>query len=209
MAGMKPTIRTTLLGALVLAGALSGQQIRTGEWVPMFNGKNLDGWKANENPEAWQVVIEDGQPAIKTTGYRSHLFWMVEQCEDCEFKADFKVMDGSNSGMYFRAAFEPGWPKGYEAQVNATHKDPVKTGSLYNFHKNFVSPTRPGEWGTQHIIVRGNHIVIKVNDQVITDYVDEKNTYTKGWLALQGHDPQSTTYYRNLYYRRLPKEERK
>lgn len=191
--------------AVALAGALAGQQIKTGEWTPMFNGKNLDGWKANENPQAWEVVTEDGQPAIKTTGYRSHLFWMVEECEDCEFKADFKVTDGSNSGMYFRAAFEPGWPKGYEAQVNATHKDPVKTGSLYNFHKNFESPTKPGEWGTQHIIVRGNHITILVNGKVITDYVDEKNTFQKGWLALQGHDPQSTTYYRNLSYKRLPK----
>ena len=206
MTGMKKRIAILLLGALAGAAASLAQQIKTGEWVPMFNGKNLDGWKANENPEAWSVVIQDGQPAIKTTGYRSHLFWMVEECEDCEFKADFKVTDGSNSGMYFRAAFGPGWPKGYEAQVNATHKDPVKTGSLYNFHKNFESPTKPGEWGTQHIIVRGNHIVIKVNDKVITDYVDEKNTYTKGYLALQGHDPQSTTYYRNLFYKRLPKE---
>ena len=58
--------------------------------------------------------------------------------------------------------------------------------------------------GTQDITVQGNHIIIKVNGKVITDYVDEKNTFTKGYLALQGHDPKSTTYYRNLMYRRLP-----
>ena len=93
-----------------------------------------------------------------------------------------------------------------EAQINSTFPpDPQRTGSLYNFHKNFESPTKPNEWGTQHIIVRGNHITIQVNGRTITDFVDEKSTYTKGWLALQGHDPKSTTFYRNLYYKRLPK----
>jgi hypothetical protein len=204
MADMK--LRFLLLASLALALPLcaADQPAKPGKWIKMFNGKNLDGWKANENPQAWSVVKEDGKPAIKTTGFRSHLFWMKEECENCEFKADFKVMDGSNSGMYFRTAWGPGFPKGYEAQVNATHTDPVKTGSLYNFHKNFESPTKPGEWGTQHIIADGNHIIIKVNGKVITDFVDEKNTYRKGYLALQGHDPKSTTYYRNLMFRRLP-----
>lgn len=203
---MDMQFRTFFFAGILLALPLSAAEkpIQPGKWVKMFNGKDLDGWKANENPQAWQVVQEDGKPAIKTSGFRSHLFWMREECADCEFKADFKVMDGSNSGMYFRTAFGPGFPKGYEAQVNATHKDPVKTGSLYNFHKNFDSPTKPGEWGTQHIIVQGNHIIIKVNGKVITDYVDEKNTYMKGYLALQGHDPNSTTFYRNLMYRKLP-----
>ena len=111
---------------------------------------------------------------------------------------------GGSAGTYFRTAFGPGFPKGYEAQVNATHGDPVKTGSLYNFKKNLESPTKPGEWGTQHIIADGKHIIIKVNDKVITDFVDEKGTFMKGYLALQGHDPKSITFYRNLMYRRLP-----
>ncbi|MBI5086949.1 MAG: DUF1080 domain-containing protein [Acidobacteria bacterium] len=193
---------------LALPICAADKPAKPGKWVKMFNGKNLDGWKANENPQAWTVVKEDGKAAIKTSGFRSHLFWMTEECENCEFKADFKVMDGSNSGMYFRTAFGPGFPKGYEAQVNATHRDPVKTGSLYNFHKNLESPTKPGQWGTQWIIAEGNHIIIKsvVNgvEKVITDFVDEKNTFTKGYLALQGHDPNSTTYYRNLMFRKLP-----
>lgn len=89
--------------------------------------------------------------------------------------------------------------------MNATHRDPVKTGSLYNFHKNLEAPHGPGEWFTQHIIVKGNHIVIKVNDKVITDFVDEKNTYTKGYIALQQHDPKSVVWYRNLQFKKLAK----
>ena len=138
---------------------------------------------------------------LKGSGKVSHLFWMKQECTDCEFKADVRIMDGANSGMYFRTAFGPRFPKGYEAQVNATHGDPVKTGSLYSFAKNLESPSKPGEWFTQHIIVKGNHIVIKVNDKVITDFVDEKNTFTKGYLALQQHDPKSVVYYKNLMFR--------
>lgn len=188
-----------LLGAsLLLAGVTASAQ--AGNWVPMFNGKDLKGWEANESPESWTVV--DG--TIKGAGPVSHLFWKVEECENCEFKAEVRIMDGANSGMYFRTAFGPRFPRGYEAQVNATHTDPVKTGSLYNHAKNLTSPSQPGEWFTQHIIADGNHIVIKVNDKVITDYVDEKNTFTKGFLALQQHDPKSVVYYRNLMFRKLP-----
>lgn len=198
-------LRTLLLAALIAALPLCAQNkpLPTGQWVNMFDGKDIEksGWKANENPEAW--IIEDG--LLKGSGPVSHLFWMVEECEDCEFKAEVKVADGANSGMYFRTAFGPRFPKGYEAQVNATHRDPVKTGSLYNFHKNFESPHAPNEWFTQHIIVKGNHIVIKVNDKVITDFVDEKNTFTKGYIALQNHDPKSIVWYRNLQYKKLAK----
>lgn len=203
-------LRTLLLASLALALPLcaADKPAKPGKWIKMFNGKNLDGWKANERPESWTVQKEDGKNTIRGQGGVSHLFWMNGECENCEFKADFKIMDGSNSGMYFRTAFGPGFPKGYECQVNATHRDPVKTGSLYSFKKNLESPTKPGEWGTQHIIADGNHIIIKVtvngNEKVITDFVDEKNTFVKGYLALQQHDPKSTVFYRNLMYRGLP-----
>lgn len=190
--------RMKLLLCFCLAAAFAAAQ--SGDWVKMFNGKDLTGWEANESPDSWKV--EDGM--LKGAGPVSHLFWKVQECENCEFKAEVRIMDGSNSGMYFRTAFGPRFPKGYEAQVNATHKDPVKTGSLYSFHKNFESPSKPGEWFTQHIIADGNHIVIKVNDKVITDFVDEKNTFTKGFLALQQHDPNSVVYYKNLMFKPLP-----
>jgi len=201
-------LRTLLLAGLALALPLvslsaADKPAKVGKWIKMFDGKTLKDWKANERPESWKVVTEDGKPALKVEGGPSHLFYMKYECEDCEFKADFKVLEGANSGMYFRTAFGPGFPKGYEAQVNATHRDPVKTGSLYNFHKNFDSPTKPGEWGTQHIVVKGNHITISVNGKVITDFTDEKNTFTNGYICLQGHDPKSISFYRNLQFKNL------
>ena len=169
-------------------------------WVSMFDGKTLDGWKATEKPENW--TVEDGTIAGK--GERSHLFWMKEECVNCEFFAEVKLNKGGNSGMYFRAEFGPGWPKGYEAQVNNSHKDPVRTGSLYNMVKVFEQLVPDDTWWTQLITVKGNHITIQVNGKTVVDFVDEKNTFMKGYLALQQHDPGSRVNYKNLMFRKLP-----
>lgn len=169
-------------------------------WKKIFDGKTLDGWKAVENPQAWSVV--DG--AITGRGERSHLFYVGEQCGNCEFKAEVKLNKGGNSGMYFRAKMEPGWPAGYEAQVNNSSGDWRRTGSLYQLSDVKEQLVPDDTWWTQHIIANGNHIVIKVNDKVVVDYVDAKNTYRTGYLALQQHDPGSVVQYRNLMMRTLP-----
>jgi hypothetical protein len=173
-------------------------------WISMFDGKTLNGWKANQNPQSWKVV--DG--AIVGDGPVSHLFWMVRECENCEFRAEVKLNHEGNSGMYFRTAFGPGFPKGYEAQVENTSRDPQKTGSLYNFVKVTKQLIPDDTWWTQDIVANGNHIVIKVNGKVVVDYVDEKNSYTKGYLALQQHNPGSIVQYRNLMMRPLPPEKK-
>lgn len=173
-----------------------------GGWIRMFDGKTLEGWKASERPESWSV--RDG--AIVGKGDVSHLFWMKEECANCEFKAMVRINDGGNSGMYFRAAFGPGWPKGYEAQVNSTHGDWRRTGSLYAISDVKEQLVPPNTWWEQHIIADGNHIIIKVNGKTVVDYVDPKNTYTRGYLALQQHDPGSQVEFKDLMFRRLPEK---
>jgi hypothetical protein len=106
--------------------------------------------------------------------------------------------------MYFRTAFGPGFPKGYEAQVNSSHTDPVRTGSLYNFVKVFDVLVPDDTWYTQHIIVEGNHIQIFINDKKTVDFTDEKNTFTDGYLALQQHNAGSVVQFKNLMIRHLP-----
>lgn len=199
------TVRTlcqtsALLAGLLLCGSASAQDKPADGWKSIFNGKNLDGWKASEKPENWSV--EDG--AIVGRGDRSHLFYMEQPFENCEFKADVKLNKGGNSGMYFRTQFGTGWPTGYEAQVNNSHRDPKRTGSLYNFVDVTKQLVPDDTWWTQHITVNGNHIIIKVNDKVVVDYVDEKNTHKKGYLALQQHDPGSVVHYKNLMVKPLP-----
>ena len=186
-----------------LAFAISAQAADAGkgaEWVKMFDGKSLEGWKATERPEQW--VVKDG--TITSSGERSHLLWMKEECENCEYKVTVKINKGGNSGLFFRSKFMEGWPTGYEAQVNTSHKDPVKTGSLYNFVKIYEQLVPDDTWFTQHITADGNHIIIRVNDKVVVDYVDEKNTFMKGYLGLQQHDPGSFPMFKDIMYRKLP-----
>jgi|GEM_PF-249005 len=189
-----------LLAAAVILAA-KDKKPRKDDWQPMFDGVSLEGWKANDHPESW--TVKDG--AIRGDGQASHLFYMKEQCVNCEFKAEIRANHGANSGMYFRTAFGPGFPKGYEAQVDNTHRDPVRTGSLYNFVKVFDQLVQDDTWWTQHVIVEGNHIQIFVNEKKTVDFIDEKNTYTSGYLALQQHNAGSVVEYRNLMMKVLPR----
>lgn len=199
---LKPNLQRAVL-LLASIGATCGfavaQQPGHDGWVSMFDGKTLDGWKPNQNAQSWSV--RNGE--IVGDGPVSHLFWIVRECENCEFRAEVKLNHSGNSGMYIRAAFGPGFPKGYEAQVENTSPDPQKTGSLYGFSKVLEQLIPDDTWWTQDVSAKDNHIVIKVNDKVVTDYVDAKNTYTKGYLALQQHNQGSVVEYRNLMMRPL------
>ena len=134
---------------------------------------------------------------------------MVRECEDCEFRAEVKLNHSGNSGMYFRTAMGPGFPKGYEAQVENTSPDPQKTGSLYGFVWIRKMLVPPDTWFTQEVIAKGNHIVIKVNGVKTVDYVDFENTHTKGHFALQQHGPakggpESVLHVRKIEVKELP-----
>ena len=179
-------------------------------WIELFDGKTLSGWTAPD-PGDWK--IEDGM--LHGLGRRSHLF-SPNTYTNLEFKAEIKLNHAGNSGMYFRAVKSPGWPAGYEAQVENTSSDPQRTGSLYNApERNFDPiPTPVNEqlvqddtWWTQHIVAIGNRIIIKVNDKIVTDFVDAHNTFTSGFLAFQQHDPDSKVQYRNVMVKPLPADE--
>jgi len=191
-----------LVSSLLGSSAYSGEQDSESEkgFVDLFNGKDLTGWRVAEGGP-WEV--KDG--TIVVTGERSHLFTEKEY-KNFEFKADVMTTPGSNSGIFFHTKFQDeGWPKqGYESQVNVTHKDPVKTGSVYNRVKLFKTPAKDNEWWTQHIIVKGRNVVIKINGETVIDYTEPEGTTgspslgEKGSFALQAHDPKSVVYYKNI-----------
>ncbi|MGK7369672.1 MAG: 3-keto-disaccharide hydrolase, partial [Candidatus Halalkalibacterium sp. M3_1C_030] len=133
-----------------------------------------------------------------------------------EFKADVKTTPGSNSGIYFHTEYQDsGWPsKGYEAQVNNSGSDPRKTGSLYAIKDVNEAPAKDGEWFTMHIKVQGDHITIKVDGMKTVDYTEPDNAerpdgmaerlLSSGTFALQGHDPESIVYFKNIMVKPLP-----
>ncbi|HEY7423323.1 MAG TPA: DUF1080 domain-containing protein, partial [Gemmataceae bacterium] len=119
------------------------------------------------------------------------------------------INDKGNSGQYFRTQYGPGFPKGYEAQINATHGDQIKTGSLYLPGVKEVlvlktAPHKPDEWFTQEVIAVGNHIVIKVNGKTTVDWKDPENRFTKGHFALQQHNDGSEVRFRKIEVIELP-----
>ena len=153
---------------------------RTSGWIPLFDGKTLSGWTAPEGG-GWKVE-PDG--TITGQGPTSHLF-SPGTYTNLEFKAEVKLNHAGNSGIYFRAALAPGFPKGYEAQMENTGADPQRTGSLYGFFPVTEQLVPDDTWWTQHIIAIGNRIIIKVNDRIVTDFVDAKNSYRAGHVAFQ------------------------
>ena len=203
---------------LTLLLATTMAPVTADDWKSIYDGKSFQGWKKTENKDSWQ--IEDGN--LVCVGERSHLFYVGEDkpFQNFEFECEVKTTPGSNAGIYFHTRLqETGWPKfGYECQVNITHKDPKKTGSLYGVvnvgAEDLKGLVKDNEWYKTYIKVEGRHITIKINDKVTVDYTEEENKSAfsnaferrlgKGTFALQAHDPKSKVYFRNLKVKRLP-----
>lgn len=199
-----------LIAAALLA-AFSPVQDKEEGFIPLFNGKDLTGWKANESPETFRV--EDGK--IVANGNRSHLFYVGDvknhTFKNFELKLQVLCKVNSNSGVYFHTAFqEKGWPeKGFEAQVCANgYKDPRKTGSLYAVKDVAEAPAKDDEWFDYHIIVKGKSVTTRINDKVIVEWTQPDDWTPKpgfkgrvlssGTFAIQGHDPGSRVEYKNI-----------
>jgi opacity protein-like surface antigen len=220
------------------AFALSSAQAAEDGWISLFNGKDLSGWKSNEEVPG-VFTVENGE--LKVSGGRAHLFYTGEKGDasfkNFELKLKVKTTPGSNSGVYIHTKYqEKGWPDaGYECQVNSTHTDPKKTGSLYGVinilallegqkepeggkHiKVPLAPSTDGEWFDYDIKVEGKHITISVNGKVTVDFTEPEGwdpakelknmpgrKLTAGTFAIQGHDPKSTTYYKDISVKVLP-----
>ncbi|GAB3042881.1 3-keto-disaccharide hydrolase [Spirosoma pulveris] len=213
---MQKTLPRLLVATLLLGLCISfiSRPAARG-WVTIFDGKTLNGWKVTEeSPETFSV--QDG--AIVVAGPRAHLFYEGpvndHNFKNFEWKAKVKTMPGSNSGMFIHTVYQPsGWPsKGYEIQVNQTHTDWRKTGSVYGLQDVKEVFVKDDEWYTEHIIVQGKKVIIKVNDKIINDYTEPDSISTgksmkklsSGTIALQGHDPKSKVFYKDIQIKVLP-----
>lgn len=195
--------------ALFLAFSFTSSA-QKGKWVELFNGKNLEGWKISENPSSFSVV--DG--TIKIDGPRAHAFYDGSvgnhDFKNFELMVEVKTMPKANSGIFIHTTYqENGWPnKGYEVQVNQSHGDWRKSGSLYSFNDVREVYVQDGEWYTYHIIVNGDQATVKINDQVVMEYDESEDAnrpanagekkFDRGTIALQAHDPESLIYYRSV-----------
>lgn len=210
-------------------------------WVQLFNGNDLTGWKMvpdpgngiadlHEKKADGKVVAFEGTVKGKVMplwrveggtliggGPSTHLFSERGDYTNFHYRVEAKINDKGNSGQYFRTKFEKGFPAGYEAQINATHGDPIRTGSLYPDSRTALTkykdkitvmntaPHKADEWFTQEVIAVGPKITIKVNGKTTLDWEDPGALYKTGHFALQGHDPGSVMTFRKVEVRELKK----
>ncbi|MEO5815607.1 MAG: DUF1080 domain-containing protein [Gemmatimonadaceae bacterium] len=180
---------------------------RSGEWISLFDGKTLNGWRASENPATFSVA--NGE--IVVHGPRAHLFYdgpvMNHEFKDFEFKADVMTKPSANSGIFIRTTFQDtDWPsKGYEVQINNSHADWRRTGSLYAV-QDVREAGRDNEWFTIQVTVRDRSVQVTIDGKQVVDYTEPAGSATRltgGTIALQGHDPGSEVHYKNVMIRSL------
>lgn len=163
------------------------------KWTPLFNRKNLSGWKpANDSKTDW--VVKNG--VIETSGGAGYLLYERNDFEDFRLRVMARVNEGGNGGVFFRVQ---GGNVGhaYEAQINSRSRDPNLTGSIYVINrgvhvgvvaqvKNDVPP--PGQWFAMEVVVRGHAITVFVNGVVRAQFTDPNKSFSRGGFALQHLD---------------------
>lgn len=182
---------------------------------PIFNGKDLSGWKrftADEKrakskfavtPEGW-LNVTNGPGDLQTE----------KSWADFVFQGDC-ISNGKhlNSGVFFRCL--PGqYQQGYEFQVQNGYKDGDRTkpadygtGAIYRRVPARKVVSNDGEWFTMTLVARGNHMATWVNGYQTVDWTDTRppNDNARngcklgaGPISLQGHDPTTNLSFRNL-----------
>ncbi|MCW5981742.1 MAG: DUF1080 domain-containing protein [Bryobacteraceae bacterium] len=185
-----------------------------GEWTPLFNGKNLGGWKM---AGPGRFVVEGG--ALKTEGGMGLLYYAGEKFGDCTIRVVFKTAsEKANSGVFIRLAEPPtdawyGVHNGYEVQIDAAGDEWHSTGALYSLAKVSARSQKPaGEWNTMDIVLGGQTTTIVLNGLKVNEFRGDqpvpprKQWYEpvrgprpdSGYIGLQNHDERSIVYFREV-----------
>jgi len=212
---------TVLLPVLLAAALQTAAPAVEPGFTSLFNGKDFTGWKISGAADTF--TIQDG--AIVAKGAVSHAYYdgsfRNHSFRDFELKIEVMTRAGSNGGVYVLTELqEPAagvvrasgrFPsKGFEIQVNNSHTDRIRTGSLYHVADVLdTSPAKDDEWFTEHVIVKGETITVNVNGKQVVQWTQPadwnggregagRRISGPGTIALQGHDPNSTVYYKNI-----------
>ncbi len=206
-------IRTLSLAALsvclVTANMVSPTCLQAQEekWVSLFDGKSLAGWEKVGNEESkWEV--KDGE--IQGSGPASMLVNTSGPYKNFRYRVEVKINDKGNSGMYFRTTRKPKFTDGHEAQIDSSHSDPIRTGSLYGMCHIYEQLVKPDDWFTYEVEVRDDNwrgevtrIKVTVNGKELYEYMDYVNKFKEGHFAFQQHDPGSRVSIRKVEVQEL------
>jgi hypothetical protein len=131
-----------------------------GKPIPLFNGKDLTGWKQETSTKQWKV--EDGN--LVTPGNGPELI-NDSKFEDFKLHVEFNCDANSNSGVYLRGRYE------VQIETDSIEEPPSHhMGGVYGFLAASPElPRRPGEWQSFDITLVGRWITVVQNGQTIID----------------------------------------
>ncbi|TKJ32348.1 MAG: glycosyl hydrolase [Planctomycetes bacterium B3_Pla] len=162
----------------VAASGCAGPSDKRG-FVRLFNGEDLNGWVTQGEDNAW--VVEDGILTVKrdVMDGKEHNFdylWTKDTYGDFILDLEFKVIEGTNSGIFFRTSDlkDPVYT-GIEVQVcNSYGRNKVnKTGTAGAIY-DCLEPTKnainkPGEWNRCVLTCKGSSVTVVLNDEQVID----------------------------------------
>src|SRR5438128_11435418 len=189
------------------------------EWKPLFNGKDLTGWK-HVGPGG--DTVEDG--LIKTRGGMGLLYRTGGKLGNCRIRVVLKISDtNDNSGVFIRIPIEPReeWMPvhyGYEVQIDnhpetSNEDDHHITGTLYSLTEPLAKTGKPGpEWNTMVITLDGPRTIVVLNDVTVTDYTEGQPVPERkfdfepqhgprpneGYIGLQNHSDNDIVFFKEV-----------
>jgi Domain of Unknown Function (DUF1080) len=186
-----------LAGVLLPVLGAVAQAPRESGWVPLFNGKDLTGWKIN-GEERW--VAEEGTIFCESTAQKYGYLTTEKTYHDFDLRLKFKGEAAGNSGVFFHAKITGmNSQTGPDIEGMQVEVDPnlgKHTGGLYESGGRgwVMMPTddgekalKPGEWNALEVSVRGNHVLTQLNGVKIADFTDAAPKFTDGVIGLQIH----------------------
>jgi hypothetical protein len=205
-------MKKTFLGFALLFCTLA---VQAQEWVPIFNGEDLEGW---EHVGDGRFVVEDG--LLRTEGGMGLLWYTPLKFENAQIKVVYRGAETNNSGVYIRIPEKPTEPwmpvhKGYEVQIDDSLDEYHATGTLYSISRAMSAPGKPNEWNEMIITLRGDRTIVDVNGVTVTDFTEGDPVPERvkdyepergprpvsGFIGLQNHAEEDTVYFKEVSYR--------
>lgn len=208
---MKTTLLFTALLFNVVTTALFGADAKPdgGGWLPLFDGKTLDGWVQRGGKA--QYRIQDGMLIGVCVPNTPNSFLCTERdYTNFILEIEFKVDEGLNSGVQLRSQhfYKPtefewngkkmkipaGRVHGLQAEIDTSARawsaglyEEGARGWLNDLKNNEAARKafKHGEWNKYHIEARGDSIKTWINDVPAADLKDSR--VPAGFIALQVH----------------------
>ncbi|SDC59633.1 3-keto-disaccharide hydrolase [Niabella drilacis] len=177
---------------LLLCAVLVTANAQKKKKAPLFNGKDLTGWKIH-GTEKWYVdkgelVCESGPD--KQYGYLS----TEKSYKNFDLTLQFKQEANGNSGVFFRSDIEGVKISGWQVEVAPPNHN---SGGIYeSYGRGWIIKPKPedekwlkeGQWNTMRIKVVGDEVTTWLNGHQMVYLKDEKIGKANGFIALQIHD---------------------